>query len=618
MNALEIDEDNFKRINLIVRKPQNGKTGVAISIISNDIEKNTIHIIFTMNTILSGLQFTGRVRNRIEPSEIINFNCKSGIFENCHHAKTNSEVMRLIRHKKIKVIICCSNKARFKDIKTILETCEDSKALSNLKFLIHIDEAHKYIPSFREYIRQYNISRNVDTIFGYTATPDKIFDEKCKDPLFSLITIFNYEKELNIIKSTEYFGVKDTIPCILDDMDFSEDSSITDEIPDYIYSRAGSTSKNSWYGQFFPFKLGDELTLLKFVNYVVNNMTEYISQDSFSYHFIPGYTRRATHYQIGEIILKYFPEANIIIMNMNGIELYRLNKDTNRGRFVAKAEDKNIAKQPEPSDRIQELITKYSNFPTFITGFDCCGMSVTLINENLGNFDTVVYSHEHLQSDDKYQLCRFLFSYQHWKKESKSKIKKTKIYTRTKGVYDETLNYESYIENICDNFLGKTVTLQQLHGEDEYKPSEKERRKESVVKAHEELSKNILNKDKYWKRFCVSDEKEEEDAWEKVRTFYKEIKGKDLKGKSMPKKIENFYNCSVTGNCKVNTEQDIRDRKRDAWHSMFQLTDALNYIRVLVGYEDIDNPYEYTIYVKYVQLKDTPEVHKALKFFKHE
>jgi hypothetical protein len=564
-----------------------------------------------MNTILSGYQFTGRVRNTIDPSDIVNFNCKAVCFGGCHPAKNNSEVKKYLRDTKIKVIICCSNKVRFEDITTLLLDCYDSKSLSNLKFFLHIDEAHKYIPSYREYIRKFNKSKNVDTIFGYTATPDGIFDEKCKDELFSLLTIFDYDKELNIIKSSEYFGVKDAEPVILDDIDFSDDTSIPDKIPNYIYTRACSNSRILWYTTEFPFKLGNELSMLKFVNYVLSITAPNIHQNSFSYHFIPGYTRRATHYQICELILKNIPEANVIVMNMNGLELYRLNKATGRGHLIGKGDDKIT----EPSDRIELLITKYRNCPTFITGFDCCGMSVTLINENLGNFDSVVYSHEHLPSTDKYQLCRFLFSYNHWRPDSKCKIKKTRIYSKTKGVYDEILNYESYIENICTNFLGKTVTLQQLHGEDEYKPPEKEIKKEEKKKICEELGKNISNKD-HWRRFTVNDEKEEDDIWGKARAFYKQIKGVNPKGKSMPKKNGDFYECSTTDTPKVHTEEEIKSCKKHSWKSTLQLSDSLNYARVFVGYEDIDKPYPYSIYIKYIQLQDNDAVHKALEFFK--
>ena len=602
------EEENPKRINLIIRKPQNGKTGVAISIVSNNT--TSTHIIFTMNTIMSGLQFTTRVKNRVKPDEIITFNSKNNEIKNCNHAKNLLTVFNLLQTKKIKAIICCSHKQRFKDFEILLRMCADSLKLKDTVFEVHIDEAHKYMRTFSEYIRRFNECKNVNKIFGYTATPDNIFDKKCLDPLFSNIYIFNYEKELDIISSPEYFGVKDAIPCILDDVDFSNNVSIPEEIPKYVFERASSKSNNMlWYKTNSVFNMGNEFLYLQYIDYVLNKMTNIISQDSFSYHFMPGYKRQVTHYQTGECILNHFPNANVIIMNMKGIELYRLNKHTNRGQLCSRAD----GKQPEPSDRIYSLITEYRNFPTFITGFDCCGMSVTLINEDLGNFNTVTYDHEHLKEDDKYQLCRYLFNYQHWSIPSKSKIKKTIIYSRTKGGYDYTLDYENYIDNICCNFLGKTVTIQQLHGKEEYKQSEKEVKKELKNNSKNILSKNIQNKI-LWRKYHIYDKEEEDEQWEIVRKFYEKIKKKKLKGVSMPKKIEHFYHCSTTKENKIHKKEEITICETQGWYSMFQLTNDLNYIRIFVGYENLEDPNQYTIFVKYVQLEDKPEVHEALNY----
>ena len=47
-------------------------------------------------------------------------------------------------------------------------------------------------------------------------------------------------------------------------------------------------------------------------------------------------------------------------------------------------------------------------------------MSVTLINQELGNFDNVVFMHNHFTSENLYQLCRFLFNYMSWSEENKS------------------------------------------------------------------------------------------------------------------------------------------------------------------------------------------------------
>ena len=75
------------------------------------------------------------------------------------------------------------------------------------KFVVHIDEAHKYIPENSEYVSNFNASCLVVSITGYIGSPDKIWSTKTDDHLFHRIQITDVEKELNLIRSPDYFGV---------------------------------------------------------------------------------------------------------------------------------------------------------------------------------------------------------------------------------------------------------------------------------------------------------------------------------------------------------------------------------------------------------------------------
>ena len=58
-------------------------------------------------------------------------------------------------------------------------------------------------------------------------------------------------------------------------------------------------------------------------------------------------------------------------------------------------------------------------------------MSVTLINQTLGNFDNVIFSHRQYvkkQPEICYQMCRHLFRYSRWSKENIKYIKKTNMF----------------------------------------------------------------------------------------------------------------------------------------------------------------------------------------------
>jgi hypothetical protein len=54
--------------------------------------------------------------------------------------------------------------------------------------------------------------------------------------------------------------------------------------------------------------------------------------------------------------------------------------------------------------------------------------------------------------------------------------------------------------------------------------------------------------------------------------------------------------------------------KNQSWWSTFQLKEGcLKYARLFVGYENLEDPSEYTIYLKYVELEDNEESKKYLE-----
>jgi hypothetical protein len=114
----------------------------------------------------------------------------------------------------------------------------------------------------------------------------------------------------------------------------------------------------------------------------------------------------------------------------------------------------------------------------------------------------------------------------------------------------------------------------------------------------------------------VNDEDDEEEAWEKAHRFYQGIRGKKIIGKSMPKKEDGFYHCAISEHSDKQLCSKLREIETSStqkWHSRFQLKkERLNYAHVFVGYERLDNPYEYTIFIKYAQLEDTPETREIL------
>lgn len=614
------------KLSLVVRKPQEGKTTICITSIVNDKSKN-IHIVLTMNTLASGMQFFGRMQKDVGPKKIIVFNSKKKTAGDCHHAKNVDEVFDLLDNNSIKVVVCCAHEKRIREsIPRLFRRASDSMKFSqtNIKFTVHVDEAHRYIPENIPYIRDFNQMTIVTDIIGYTATPDGIWKVTTDDPLFHKILIRDVEQELAIIRSPNYFGVSRCDFNIYEDMLWDEviqNAAIPSVIPELVLHRAGMGEKNrkSWYDNRWHFDLGNEMLYLSFIDHILPTLS--IASDAFSYHFVPAYIRKATHYQSMELILKHYPSANVIVMNSNGYELFRWRTATAKSRLVGDAEmirdrarslpsqshqKKELDMLLEPSYMIQQLIKDYKDYPTFVTGFNCVGMSVTLINPELGNFDNVVMAHQHFSRDKLYQLCRFLFKYDSWSPESREKIKKTQFHSLTKTVVDTCLEYEAHIERMCTEFAGKTCTIAEIRGEEPEEPSERQLKHIAI-----DAVKLSNPGKKLWRKFKVYDEEgcTEQDVLPKVQAFYKSITGKELNGISMPKKNEDgFYQSSDSLGLGVKTTTVFAGFENEKWTNRFLLRkDSLNYARVFVGYDNLDNNTEFTFFVKYAILEDIPE-----------
>ena len=623
-------EEIERKLSLVVRKPQEGKTSICINHITNDASNN-IHIVITMNTLSSSSQFIGRMHDEIGPEKIIVFNSDKKTAGKCFYAKSVDDVMKLLIKKNIKVIVCCAHIKKIREkIPDIFDFAfNDNRIKSkNMHFIIHIDEAHKYIPENIPYIRQFNEYPIVSDIIGYTATPDGIWSDS-SDPLFHKILIRDVKTELSIMHSNEYYGVKDCHCHFFEEQNHDELAlCIPPLILPHICKRAGmkeDSVKREWYGDSWHFDSGNERVMLGFLTLVLPTLS--IDPNCFSYHFAPAFNRKVTHYQCVDIILTACPTANVIVLNGNGYELFRRRSEKSvicnsddmiHQRTKAMQHEFDIEKEmnllKEPSYMIQKLIEDTPNFPTFVTGFQCVGMSVTLVNQIIGNFDTVIMSHEHYSRDKLYQLCRFLFNYKRWMPENKVKIKRTQFYSLTRTVVRTCLDYEQHIDRITE-FAGKTCSLREIQG---LAPEE-----QSIKEINDKIFKTEfdaieLKKEKeggkMWKKFKVYDGNDESE-WEKANQFYESIRGKRILGKSMPTKVDGFYHSTTSGENCLQMATSFNALSNEKWSNRFKLKkDIMSYARVFVGYENIEDVHpEYTIFIKFVELVDTTSTRAFLK-----
>jgi len=602
-------EEMEKQLHIIVKKVQEGKTFICLEYIKRSPDE--IHLIVTMNTIKSNLQFFERASDNFGGGNICVFNSKETKTDakKYNHAKDVLGVKHQIEKSGVDIIIMCGHPTRFKtSIIELIEELSDSRSFSK-KIIIHIDEAHEYIPRYRPQIVQMNNYDIVNRIVGYSATSIPIWVNKTAKSEFNLfkdLYIVDVEEQFGIMSTPGYVGVKDCIFPVLN----GTVELIDEHIPHEFVERWG-TLKNKedekekddllWYTENNPFLWGNELNMLSYVNHFLNN-NNIINNDEFSYNFIPGYVRVLTHDYIMTLILSRYEDAIVFIINGKGKGTnYYFTKDNKSQEIIQQI----VPPNNEPANQIYEVVKKNQNRPVFITGFLSVGMSVTFINEDIGNFDNVVFSHQHYLSQPHilYQLCRFCFNPIKW--VDKSKIKKTNVYAQHRSVIDSVLEYEAIDDNIQTNLKGSLCSLEEVKGNLQYKEKRvPQQLKYDCLKPYIIRHKSIIQ--------SVQDEEDEERARVKIMTSYKEFMGHEPKECSIPKKNPSgFYECSKSGKIGILTdvEKEKSWLKTCTWSSNIQITETQKkYARIYIVYETKDDPTEYSWMLRRVEIKDCEEV----------
>jgi len=619
---------NESKLCLIIRKPQSGKTFICIK----DIETSPtdLHIVMTMNTIKSNKQFLGRVIENIGPEHIIIYNsdrkyevdrCGRGIDDGCYHCHNTTDTLNIIRNNTIHVIIMCSHKVRWGySVHEIVTHLEDSKKFGVREISFHSDENHAYINKNRENIEQLLKSTLVRQFRMYSATPFPIWT-KDEASIWNKIYIINVEDMYNLVKNKAYFGVKDCefIPSIQSDE--TVDYTCNKVSQDTIDLSMAPNKTPTWIGQKPVFDLGNEIKYIGFIRSTLYTLD--LAHNTFSFNFIPSYKRKITQYEIMKVIHSIYHTANVIIMNGNetGMKLY--SKYGNR--------DCNI-KILEPSKQIEDLLNTrrsnkytgstyqpYKDKPTFIVGFQTCNMSVTLINEEVGNFDNMIFYHDHLINDPEclYQMMRIVFSYIHWDRYNSVNMKKTKIYGHP-AVYKIIIDYEQAIEQIESLEEGEYLQSE-ICGD---VPIKQNKKKKKTVNYLQQISEEFID---YEIQNVVVNSNNESKKWDYVEDVYSEFIGKSLYGPSDPRNKrtgpndEFILNGSMGGKYK-GKHVDNTDLSSWAeglsWYSNYAIKgNKYKYIRLYVGYKDLEDPTKYTIYIRTTDLTQDEEVTRLLKLY---
>ena len=317
-----------------------------------------------------------------------------------------------------------------------------------------------------------------------------------------------------------------------------------------------------------------------------------------------GYIRKVTHYMISYLIFSIFPNSLVIIYNGD---------KTNSGLCLLNNNCIEIIPHTnmlEPCEQINEYIKIYPDKPVFITGFHCVNMSVTLINEDTGNFDNVIMGHPQFlnEPDILYQMCRYVFNYTNW--DDISKIKKTKIYEMVPKCFNSNIDYEKQIDHINKTMSGSIRDINEIRGNI---PAKKKKILKETIYSLIDL-KYIHYFPKKFKKFKVYGDINENNIWSNVKKYFKDFSGIDCKEKSIPKKKNGFYECSTSDRLRVHTNDELKRKFLNwKWYSNFAITNKYKYIRIYVGYDDLEDDSEYTIVIRTLELEKCPKIKSILK-----
>jgi len=360
---------------LCVLLTQFGKTFTAIGRISDEIKRDategfSIHLVWTMNTLLSNAQFSNRL-NSIEEEygkgSVVVFASKNTGHRYKHiHNLIELQGICLDVHTCPRVVVMCSNDVRFNDgfkFANILQ----GNTTNIIRVFAYYDELHNYITDkLRNQIEELDNLDIVKGIIALTATPDKIL---LKTGYWSMIRMIM----LSDFNEKDYAGSAD--------MTFNH---VNDYFP-AEYRRPGP----------FDFDALDKDTV-GFVKHVLDANPHILENGSRT--FIPAHKRRVGHKLVRKEVFDRSPNAVVVVLNGEEKTLQYHDETTKTISLLSATE--------EVCETIARVIQTNSleGRPLVITGFLCVGLGQTLIHKKLGTFTSAILSHLDLTNDDIYQL----------------------------------------------------------------------------------------------------------------------------------------------------------------------------------------------------------------------
>lgn len=405
---------------------QCGKTFQAIEKIKTEIKQDdnlgrSVHIIYTMNTLLNNHQFAKRlddIEDEYGQGSICIFNCK-GKTKYTHVKELEGLGGKFLMNEIYpRVVVMCSNSKRFEDGLGFIKVLNDNKVKDISRVFCYYDELHKYISSnsTRLKIETIHNLHIVENITAFTASPEKIWKDSGFWSNIKLMKLDNFS-------DSNYAGCRDMIYNCIDDIF---------EVP---YKKS-------------PGREGSMKDIIHFISSVLRRFPEILGDNTRT--FIPAHNYSASHSTIRDLIFELNQNAVAIVINGNDKTL----------KYKYSGRTKTLPLVPSDNEEVCETISRLViqhnlvERPIVITGFICVGMGQTLSHKSLGSFTSAIFSHMDIDNDSLYQLFgRITGRMKDWG----DKYVQTQVYCTT-TIMNRAIVMEECAMNMVKNYNGEEVT----------------------------------------------------------------------------------------------------------------------------------------------------------------
>jgi len=341
----------------------------------------SIHIIFTMNTILNNTQFAVRVKCIEDEYGVGSVCVVSSQYKGMYkHVRSEAEIRYLLRcDKKIRVIVMCTNVKRTRDGTSFIQNLNDDLTEMRTPLIkrvfVYYDEIHHYITSekLRKGIELIHDLPIVKEIIGITATPLNVWTGD--EGRWGRLNIYH----LDDFNTENYIGFNDLEYEYQDDY-FPED-----------YEPPSKADIN-----------GQKEQVLGFIDHCLEECEEILEKGNRV--FIPAQVSIASHFAVRDHLLEI--DSDVVVIVINGVEKSITYKASPSSTDLTSI-DIVSRKGEELCDTVSRiLISEDLLSKTLVyTGFLCISMGQTLVNSTIGSFTHAILCHIGLTNCEMYQLA---------------------------------------------------------------------------------------------------------------------------------------------------------------------------------------------------------------------